>query len=918
MTAPLIEREAQLEALSEALTAALAGTGRLVVIEAPGGMGKSALLARLRDEAARRGVRVLAALGSELGREFPFGVVRELLEPAVAEAPLEGSARLAQGVFGGAGTPVRADRAALLHALWWLLAGLGEAAPLLLCVDDAQWCDEPSLELLRYLAPRLPEVPVLAVAASRPGAAATAVGADATLLRLPPLSPAGVAALIAAELGAAPDDAFAAACERAAGGNPFLTRELAGELRREGVIPDAASAERVGAVRPDAVARTVLVRLARESPAAASLARALAVLGDGAALHHAAHLAVLGAADAAQAADALIRADVLADARPLAFVHPIVRDSVYADMTTAERGFQHGRAARLLDADGAAAERVASHLLEAEPEGDAWAVERLLAAAAVARARGAPEVAARYLLRALTEPPGDRRAAVELELGRAEALAGAPGGGLEHLRTALAAAPAGRLHAELAVELAQACVPAGRFDEAVDVLEAAVAQLGDADRELALRLEGIIASAGRLHPSTFGRARARVERWERVDGATPAERVLLAELAFQRLLDAAPPEEVLGLLAGAGDLLAEQTADFHPVFDALFARVVCDDSAAARRACDATLDDARRRGTLAGIGVSLCHRSHLALRCGAVADAEADARAALETAQLGRHVRAAGAVAFLCDALVERGHAAEAAALLARHRLDGELPGDFLATLLLFARARVRLAAGQAEAAIADLRALSERETYVRNPDVVPWRSTLALALAPREPAEACALAVAELEAARAAGSGRAAGVALRALGVVERSVERLREAVAELERTPARLELARALVDLGTVTRLAGRAADARDPLRQGGELAQRCGATALAERAREELAATGVRRVSRLLLTGVEGLTPTELRVARLAADGLTNRAIAEALFVTPKTVEVHLGHAYRKLSITGRSELPHALADGTGGVA
>jgi DNA-binding CsgD family transcriptional regulator len=130
------------------------------------------------------------------------------------------------------------------------------------------------------------------------------------------------------------------------------------------------------------------------------------------------------------------------------------------------------------------------------------------------------------------------------------------------------------------------------------------------------------------------------------------------------------------------------------------------------------------------------------------------------------------------------------------------------------------------------------------------------------------------------------------------------------LEQSPGRLEHAYALTDLGAALRRGNRRTEARDQLRSGLELAQRCGATRLAERAHEELVAAGA-RPRRLVMSGVESLTPSERRTAALAAEGLTNKEIAQTLFVTPRTVEMHLSNAFRKLDIATRTQLPAALA-------
>ncbi len=162
----------------------------------------------------------------------------------------------------------------------------------------------------------------------------------------------------------------------------------------------------------------------------------------------------------------------------------------------------------------------------------------------------------------------------------------------------------------------------------------------------------------------------------------------------------------------------------------------------------------------------------------------------------------------------------------------------------------------------------------------------------------------------------RAYGMALRTLAVVEQTTDRidlLEVAIAQLERSEARLEHARALIDYGAALRRTGHRADARRPLRQGLDLAYHCRAPVLAERAHEELLATGA-RPRRPAVTGRDALTSTEARVANLAAQGHSTPEIAQALFVTPKTVETHLAHTYQKLNIHARTELAHALSRST----
>jgi DNA-binding CsgD family transcriptional regulator len=165
---------------------------------------------------------------------------------------------------------------------------------------------------------------------------------------------------------------------------------------------------------------------------------------------------------------------------------------------------------------------------------------------------------------------------------------------------------------------------------------------------------------------------------------------------------------------------------------------------------------------------------------------------------------------------------------------------------------------------------------------------------------------------ARAFGAPRALGCALRGAGLVvggDAGIAYLREAAASLAESDAPLEHARALTDLGSALRRLGQRSEARAPLRRGLELAHRCQAAALATRARTELLATGA-RPRRPALSGVDALTASERRVAQMAATGLTNRQIAQALFVTARTVEGHLTHVFQKLDLSARTELAAAL--------
>jgi DNA-binding CsgD family transcriptional regulator len=269
----------------------------------------------------------------------------------------------------------------------------------------------------------------------------------------------------------------------------------------------------------------------------------------------------------------------------------------------------------------------------------------------------------------------------------------------------------------------------------------------------------------------------------------------------------------------------------------------------------------------------------------------------------------------LAWAMTDHGELDAARELMLRELPAGGPEPAFFGALTHRARARLHSALGEHEAARRSLLAVAERVEWLpfANPEIVGWRHELARTEAALgNPEMAGDLAAEGVRLAREAGGVRGIGVALAAQGTVAgpEGIEILREPVEILADTRARLQYAQALVDLGSALRRANHRKDAREPLREALDLASRCGARALESRARTELEATGA-RPRKAVLSGVESLTPSELRVARMAVEGMTNREIAQSLFVTAKTVETHLRHVYQKLGLSGRTELAAALS-------
>jgi DNA-binding CsgD family transcriptional regulator len=932
----LLERERELGAVSDALRDAGRGRGRAIFVEAPAGLGKTSLLRAASEEAAETGFTCLRARAGELERDFAYGCVRQLLEPAVArladpERLFEGAAAHAKPLF-ASGRPTTASPPAdssfaILHGLYWLLGNLSDRGPVVLVMDDLHWSDPESLQFLNYLIPRLEGVALALLASARTGEAMTAdlvrlaANPETTVLRLPPLSTAATATLCEQRLGGTVAEGFAAACHEATGGNPFFLEALLREGREQRLSGSADDATRVASLGPAAVAQAVLLRLSGAPAAATALVRAVAVLGDGARVAEAAGLAELSEEEASRTADLLSALAILKPAERLEFAHPIVREAVYADMGPHERARAHARAVRILAAGGAAEERIAAQIAESQPVGDAWRVELLRRVAAEALVRGAPGAAVVMLRRALSEPPPSAaRVEVLAELGTAEYRLGVPEA-VEHLSAAVALTRDPRLLARSVHWLANALTMAGDSDRAVEAIEAAIEVVEPEDRELALELEAELAA----HAQEAGLERRapaarRLERHAGLEGATPGERAVLASLAFERARGSHSASEAAGHLerALAGGRLWGREVDVSGTFYLLLVGLLATDALDLADAClKEALADARAVGSIPPLAFLIEFRGWVSLRRGAVADAETDARTALEllTAR-GIELGSAFALALLIEALIEEGELVEAERALRGSGIGEDIPPGLAINDLLEARGLLRIAQGRSRDGLADLQEFGRRDELWggASPLASRWRSRAALALAATGDEEgARRLADLDLERARRWGAPSGVGVALRAAALAGGgtvALERLQEAADVLEGAPARLEFARALTDLGAALRRANRRADARRALQDGLDLAAGCGAHALAGRAGEELAAAGGRS-SQIVSGGVEWLTASERRVAALAAEGRSNPEIAQALFVTRKTVETHLGRVYRKLDIAGRGELPKALA-------
>ncbi|MFD8305343.1 ATP-binding protein [Streptomyces sp. NPDC059690] len=876
-SASLWERDAELAAVAQAvdtLRADRSSSGSLLIVQGEAGLGKTALLAKTRHIAERRGCTVWSARGGETLRSVPFNVVRQLLQPALVSLMPEEAREYLGDWYEVAGPALgitepgerQADPQGVRDGLVAAVRRLARRDwPLVLLIDDAHWADQETLRWLAAFAERLDDLSVLVVVARRPGevsgesarlldAVAATAARPGTLLSA--LTPDATAGLTRATLGAHADAPFCREVWAVTGGNPYETVELLAKVQDSELEPTEGSAAELRALNRSARGGGLVARLEELGIDATRFAWAAAILGTDITVRLVAKLATMEHDTAARCAELLKGARILAEPDPsagrtgdgeLEFVHPLIASAVYNSIPDALRTAMHGIAAQVITDSGRGAAMASRHLLKVHPDDDEELVEQLREAAREHLAVGAPDAARRCLERALLEPPTPEvHARVLYELGCATLLT-APAVTIDHLQSALGMPGlAGDERVDAVFRLSQALLHNDQLEEAVRTVEAEAARLDDGPAKLRLQAvrfmwEGIAGEA--VSPDRSERLAALAAT---CTGRDNSERALLMLRGFDALIHGENAEEVVeycdrslvnGRLApGLGWTDTEWGIELLLMLASSYAHT--DRLDRAESLCTEALRAYESAGwsgghlVLAHAYVGLAHR-----RRGRLREAETSLRESLRLAErVGRGLPLYWTVTCnLVDTLLARGHVVEAWEVAEQYGFAPPYPSTIVMPDVRSVRGRLLLAVGRTKDGVNELEE-AEKAAAARghhNPVVVPWALDLARALATEDPSRAARLASDARRQAERFGTDTAIGEALRCAAALEtgqRAVRLAAQAVAYLEASPCQYEHAAARVEYGIAARSVAE-------INRGLALARSCGADGLVATAREVL---------------------------------------------------------------------------------
>ena len=909
----LLGRRRECEALERLVAGVSGGQSRVLVVRGEAGVGKTALLEYLAASAT--GCRVARASGVESEMELAFAGLHALCAPFLGHVErLPGPQRDALSTAFGLGTGAPPDRFLVGLAVLTLLADVAEEQPLMCVVDDAQWLDQISAQMLSFVARRLLAERVGLVFAVREPADAQQL-AGLPELMIGGLQDADARALLESTLRGPLDDLVRERVLAEANGNPLALLELPRRL------PPAALAGGFGLPGTTPLTRRIEHGFARRlEPLSPDTRRLLALaaaepLGDVLLLRRAADLLGVGL-DAAGPAEAAGLLEIGARVR---FRHPLVRSAAYRAATAPDRKQVHEALAAATDPQ-LDPDRRAWHRAQAAERPEESLADELERSAARARARGGVAAAAAFLERAaeLTPEPG-RRGRRLLAAAQAKFESGAPEDALELLALAelgplddLQRASLARLRGEIAFALRRGSDAPALLLRAARELEALDLALA---RETYLEALGAAMFAGRLSAAGGVRKAAEAAR------AAPS---LHAPRSIDRILDGMAHRFTEGPGAGveplrlALDAFRNEALDGYretmrwlqlsPIVLSLTVFELWDDDAFHALAARA-VRLARDAGALTMLPVTLPYLSGVHIYAGEFGAAatlieEADAI----TAGTGNVGLVYGALVLAAWRGVEHEARELIDAALESATARGE--GRVLA-LAGYCAAVLDNALGHYE----DATAGAQRGTEDDDQGYAAWSlAELVEASTRAGRPEIAAPAIDRLDGrARAAGTDWALGVLARSRALMSDSEQAetfYREAIERLERTRIRVELARGRLLYGEWLRRRNRRVDAREQLRIAHSVFSHIGAQAFAERARRELLATG-ETMTRPRTETRDALTAQEAHIARLAAEGETNPEIGARLFISPRTVEYHLRKVFTKLGVSSRRELREALA-------
>lgn len=920
----LVERKQHMSRFEDALTRCAEGVGTSVAIVGPLASGKSSLVRRFTDRATEEGFLVLKGTGTRTERRLPLGLVDQFCHGSpvlrqVAHSHFAHSYRASEEF---ATVPHElADRwlAQLLHTTAAALHQVSEQRPVLVAVDDLHHADPISLRCLLYLTRRIDQSRIITLLCGRDLSEPTDPLLYAELidqapggpLRVPALSSVAVRDLLTRRLPDA-SPALVASCKAATGGNPLLVQALATDLAG---LPDSrAKVDRGGQVAAGAeYARAVHRCLDRCDPEAQRVLRASAILDVElpAGIMPLARLSALDSATVERSASVLAAAGLLRSGR---LPHPRARQAVLDGMPAPEVAQLHLRAARLLYDEGATPVSVARHLVRTGGDLDPWAVPVLREAAEQLLGEPGESALAIRLLRLAHAISGDpeERAALRAILLQIEWRAD-PAQARHRLPQLGAMAREGTLSLPHGILAVHGMLWFGQVREARAVLDRLAARAVDDDQQAEIRFAQVWANLA--YPGSVGRPAADLD----APGRRPRDRTSTREVlacVLETVLNKAPGNQAV---TAAEQFLQQCTlgdATLAPIAASLGILVHADHLETAALWCDRLLAQAAEHEAPTWQAVLGSVRAKVSLRQGRMLDAQRHAEAALARMSVESWATSLGApLATLIQAMTSRGMIEEAAA-----HLDQPVPEETFQTIwgleYLQARGRYYLAAGRPDAALDDFLTCGDLmdRWNIDLPDIVAWRLDAARAHLDLGDTDQARNLIEVQVAQLGSVPNRPMGLAHRLLAAISPVAQRialLRESAAMLRRVGDDLELAYTLADLSRAYQVAGDSTRARVTVRRAWQLATDCHADALRRVLLPDFDEADAAEPQPTVDTAtLNALSEAERRVAALAAQGDTNRQIANKLFVTVSTVEQHLTRVYRKIGVTRRNDLPAKL--------